>query len=408
MKEGWTTKSISELCDQMNGIWKGAKPPFVTAKILRTTNFTKDCQLRLDDLAIIDVEQKKMDARRLQRGDIIVEKSGGGPKQPVGRVVLFNIDDSDYSFCNFTSALRIKHQTELLPDYLYKYLTYLYFSGETEKYQSNLVGFRNLDFKGYVSMKVSYPSLSEQQRIVGILDAEFEKIDALKANAEKNLQNAKDLFQAALKKELEPKHGWNETILGNIATVFSGYAFKSGNFKKQGKYQVLRIGNIKQNCLKLSDNAVFVDDIDEITLKKALLKIGDLVITQTGTRHKRDYGYVAMINDDHLLLNQRNACVRFKDLLSAKFFLYYSYTEMYKDSYFADEGGTVGQGNVGLGALKDMIYHTPSPSALPKIITQLDSLRNDIDCLSGNLNKTIALCDDLKQALLRKAFSGEL
>ncbi len=216
MKEGWHIETISSLCEQMNGIWKGEKEPLTTAKILRTTNFSKDCQMKLDDLAIIEVEQKKMEKRRLKRGDIIVEKSGGGPKQPVGRVILFNIDDDDFSFCNFTSALRIKDQTKILPEFLHKYLTYLYFSGETEKYQSNLVGFRNLDFKGYVSICVKYPSLSEQQRIVSLLDAEFAKIDAMKANAEKNLRNAKDLFQAALKKELEPKEGWKEKTLYEI------------------------------------------------------------------------------------------------------------------------------------------------------------------------------------------------
>ena len=218
MSNSWKTTTIKDACEQMNGIWKGAKPPFTTAKILRTTNFSKDCKMKLDDLAIIEVEEKKMNARRLKRGDIIVEKSGGGPKQPVGRVILFDIDDEDFSFCNFTSALRVKNQSDILPEYLHKYLTFLYFEGETEKYQSNLVGFRNLDFKGYVSMSFRYPELSEQQRIVSLLDAEFAKIDTLKANAERNLQNAKDLFQAALKKELEPKEGWKVKRLGEICS----------------------------------------------------------------------------------------------------------------------------------------------------------------------------------------------
>ena len=70
MKQGWKTDTIDSLCEQMNGIWKGTKEPFVTAKILRTTNFSKDCQMKLDDLAIIEVEQKKMDKRRLKKGRI--------------------------------------------------------------------------------------------------------------------------------------------------------------------------------------------------------------------------------------------------------------------------------------------------------------------------------------------------
>ena len=95
---------------------------------------------------------------------------------------------------------------------------------------------------------------------------------------------------------MESKEGWKEMFLGKIAYIFSGYAFKSADFKDYGKYQVLRIGNIKQNLLRLSENAVFIDKIDDGLLKKSLLQKGDLVITQTGTRHKRDYGFVAMVD----------------------------------------------------------------------------------------------------------------
>ena len=199
-KEGWKSITLNDACIQMNGIWKGTKEPLVPAKILRTTNFSKDCRIKLDDLAIIDVEKKKLDARRLQRGDIIVEKSGGGPKQPVGRVILFDMDEDDFSFCNFTSALRIKDKEQVDYRYLHKYLTYLYIGGETEKYQSNLVGFRNLDFKGYISIEVPYPSFPEQQQIAEALDVVLEKLDDLTKNYQKTLSLCDDLKQALLHK----------------------------------------------------------------------------------------------------------------------------------------------------------------------------------------------------------------
>ena len=69
---------------------------------------------------------------------------------------------------------------------------------------------------------VPIPSLPEQQRIVDILDQEFAKIDALKVNAEKSLQAAKDLFQATLKKELEPKKGWRKKKIGEICVIYNG------------------------------------------------------------------------------------------------------------------------------------------------------------------------------------------
>jgi len=297
MKEGWHIETISSLCEQMNGIWKGEKEPLTTAKILRTTNFSKDCQMKLDDLAIIEVEQKKMEKRRLKRGDIIVEKSGGGPKQPVGRVILFNIDDDDFSFCNFTSALRIKDQTKILPEFLHKYLTYLYFSGETEKYQSNLVGFRNLDFKGYVSICVKYPSLSEQQRIVALLDAEFAKIDALKANAEKNLQNAKDLFQAALKKELEPKEGWKKKTIKDVCSIFGRIGYRG--YTRNDLVDNAVDGAITLSPSNIVDNEMVYDKVTYISWFKyeespeIMIFDDDILLVKTGS----SYGKCALVKN---------------------------------------------------------------------------------------------------------------
>ena len=403
MKEGWTIKTISELCDQMNGIWKGAKPPFVTANILRTTNFTKDCQLRLDDLAIIDVEQKKMDARRLKRGDIIVEKSGGGPKQPVGRVVLFNLDESDYSFCNFTSALRIKHQTELLPDYLYKYLTYLYFSGETEKYQSNLVGFRNLDFKGYVSMKVMYPSISEQQRIVGILDAEFGKIDALKANAEKNLQNAKNLFQAALNLYFTDRK-YKSSILGKECD------FVRGPFG----------GSLKKNCFVDAGYPVYeqqhaiynrfvfryyVNEKKYLEMKRFTVNGGDLIMSCSGT-----IGKVAIVPMDAPkgIINQALLKLTPKTNLIPEYLLWYMNSISFTKQIQEHSQGAAIKNVASVAILKQISLPLPSVNEQREIIQHLNELSNKCEVLQNNYTQTIALCDDLKQALLRKAFSGEL
>ena len=404
MKEGWTYKKLGEVCDTINGLWKGKKPPYVNVGVIRNANFTKEFTIRYDNIEYLDVEEKQYSKRKLQKGDLIIEKSGGGEKQPVGRAVLFEKKDGEYSFSNFTSVLRIKNNEELLSKFLYTYLLFIYKRGDTLSMQRATTGIHNIEFDKYLSIDIPCLPLSEQQRIVSRLDSAFAHIDELKANAEKQLSEARTLFQKALTKAMEPKEGWEEKTLGKIAKVFSGYAFKSGIFQKEGKYQVIRIGNIKQNSLKLSDNAIFIDDIDSGLLQKSLLKEGDLVVTQTGTRHKRDYGFVAMVDKNNLLLNQRNACIRFDNKLSAQFFLYYSYTELYKDSFFANEGGTVGQGNVGLSALKEMIYYAPPLSEQQRIVSRLDSLSAHVHELEEVTQKTIAECDALKQALLRKVF----
>ena len=84
-----------------------------------------------------------------------------------------------------------------------------------------------------LQIDIPVPSLAEQERIVEILDREFERIDALKANAEKNLQYAKDLFQSALRQELQPKEGWVTMKLGAFAHMKAGDFSNASDIKDE-------------------------------------------------------------------------------------------------------------------------------------------------------------------------------
>jgi len=405
MREGWHTTTLNDACIQMNGIWKGTKEPLVPAKILRTTNFSKDCRIKLDDLAIIDVEKKKLDARRLLRGDIIVEKSGGGPKQPVGRVILFDMDDDDYSFCNFTSALRIKDPKIIDYKYLHKYLTYLYFEGETEKYQSNLVGFRNLDFKGYVGIEVPYPSLPEQQRIVDILDREFAKIDALKANAEKSLQAAKELFQATLKKELEPKEGWKKITLKDIAIVRVGpfgSSLHKNDYISGGTPLVNPIHMKDGQVVPAVDFSVNQEKLNE--LRSYVLKEGDVVFARRG-----EIGRCALITDkeDGYLCGTGSLFVRFLRKTNSKFMIALFNSPFVKEQLLSKATGAT-MLNINSTSVENLELDMPTDKEQESILSCINDLNKRCNTLQENYQKTLTLCDDLKQSLLRKAFNGEL
>lgn len=357
--------------------------------------------MKLDDLAIIEVEKKKMDSKRLRKGDIIVEKSGGGPKQPVGRAILFDIDDTDFSFCNFTSALRIKDSSKILPEYLHKYLTYLYFSGATEKYQSNLVGFRNLDFKGYVSMEIKYPSLKEQQRIVNVLDNEFEKIDRLKVNAEQTLQYAKDLFQAALKNELEPKEGWEKVHLKDIYDVRDG-THDSPKYYSVG-YPLATSKNLRNGSIDLTDAKLISKvDYDKIN-ERSKVDIGDVLFAMIGT-----IGNPCYVEDAPYYAIKNMALFKVPNNQSGRFLKYVLLSDGVLNEMHNKAKGS-NQPFVSLGYLRNFEIFVPSLLAeQQRIVAILDEFDAKCKKLQNNYTKTISLCDDLKQALLRKAFNGEL
>ncbi|MDY6868454.1 MAG: hypothetical protein SVT56_11235 [Chloroflexota bacterium] len=110
----WTISQLNNLITTRNGLWKGKKPPFRKARVIRNTNFNNDGTLDLSDVAELKVQDNQFSSRRLQQGDIILERSGGGPSQPVGRVVLFDLDDDDFSFSNFTTRLRLESNNLLM------------------------------------------------------------------------------------------------------------------------------------------------------------------------------------------------------------------------------------------------------------------------------------------------------
>lgn len=175
----WKCTTLGELCTFANGLWTGKKPPFQQASVIRNTNFTSDCTLDFSDIAHLDVEERQLRSRRLRAGDIILERSGGGPKQPVGRVALFELDDESYSFSNFTSVIRVNERNRVLPRFLWYYLFHLHNSGATEALQNHTSGIRNLDFSSYVLLSIPVPTLDEQRRIVDHLDRSIEQTNNL-------------------------------------------------------------------------------------------------------------------------------------------------------------------------------------------------------------------------------------
>ena len=115
MSTHWAYTTLGDSCEFVSGLWTGKKPPFVKVGVIRNTNFNKDGTLDDADIAFLDVEKKQFEKRKLKGGDIILEKSGGGPKQPVGRVVYYDNREGDFSISNFTSLIRVQEQREIHP-----------------------------------------------------------------------------------------------------------------------------------------------------------------------------------------------------------------------------------------------------------------------------------------------------
>ena len=202
-KEGWEEKTLGECCDKINGLWKGKKPPFIYVGVIRNANFTKKMTLDFSNIEYLDVEVKQYNSRKLKRGDLIIEKSGGSEKQPVGRAVLFLKGDGEYSFSNFTSVLRIKNNEELNYYFLYYFLLYIYQRGDTKTMQKATTGIHNIEFEKYLNIKIPIMSLNEQRRIVSYLDKLSSKVRAIEEKYQKMVEECDALKQAMLRDVFE-------------------------------------------------------------------------------------------------------------------------------------------------------------------------------------------------------------
>jgi type I restriction enzyme S subunit len=178
--DGWTITTIKDICENINGLWKGKKEPLVNVGVIRNANFTKDFKLDYTNIEYIDVEQRAFVQRHLLNGDLIVEKSGGSDNNPVGRAILYEGKNRVFSFSNFTMVLRVKDKNIVSSKFLYYYILYKYQKGTMRSMQTQTTGLHNLILEKYLAMPLYLPPYSEQQRIIKRIKVIFNTLDTIK------------------------------------------------------------------------------------------------------------------------------------------------------------------------------------------------------------------------------------
>ncbi len=252
---------------------------------------------------------------------------------------------------------------------------------------------------------VFLPPLPEQRAIVKKIEALFSSLDAGISELKKTQQQLQIYRQSVLKKAFEGEKKF--ISLEKVSEAIGGFAFKSGDFLNDGKYQVIRIGNIRPDLIRLNTNSVFINKLTEKN-SKYLLELNDCIISLTGTRNKRDYGFTALVKNENLLLNQRLAAIRFSEEVLPKYFLYFSFTDYFKDQFFASETGNTGQGNVGMNAIKSTLIPFPSLSEQHQIVREIESRLSVCDTVEQQIKDSLAQSEALRQSILKKAFEGKL
>lgn len=300
---------------------------------------------------------------------------------------------------NHAHILRSKYNNKFLCYYL-NYFDYHGFVTGTTRYKLTQAAMKQIP--------VPVPDSDEQERIVSKIEELFSRLDASVAELQTAKEKLKVYRQAVLKEAFEGDYPC--VRLKEIATAFSGYAFKSKKYSSDGRYVVVKIGNVKPFHFDFSRDLTKTSEIDDNILNKYLLKKGDCLITITGSRGKRDYGYVAMVEDqDNYLLNQRVSALRFDDSVALpKFYKYVLSSPQYRNQFFSYETGNVGQGNVGIRALTEPKVICPTLKTQEAIIQNIEFRLSLCDSIEQSMDTSLQQAEALRQSILKQAFEGRL
>jgi type I restriction enzyme S subunit len=261
------------------------------------------------------------------------------------------------------------------------------------------------------SINVQIPQLPEQKHIVSILDETFAAIDKAKENAEKNLQNSRELFDSYLQSVFANSgNGWERKKLGSISTKIGSGATPSGgkeSYKTTG-ISLIRSLNVHDRKFK-EEKLAFLDEKQADKLSNVIVEKNDVLLNITGASIAR----CCIVPTEYLpaRVNQHVSIIRTnQDILISSFLNYLLTSKVYKDQLLntGEKGGSTRQAITKAQIQDFSIYFPSSTEEQQSIVAKLDSLSAETKRLEAIYQQKLAALDELKKSVLQKAFNGEL
>ena len=391
MKAGWQTKRLGDVCE----IIKGRKPvlktvpskgdlPYLVAKVMRGSAEAEYASVE-DRNAVTVTETETI---------IICDGSNSGEVFTGFRGVLSS------------TMGKISKNAEIDDAYLRAFLasTFEVFNGAKTG-----AAIPHLDKEAMYQLQFPLPPLPVQQRIFGILDEAFDGIATAKANAEKNLQNARALFDSHLQSVFTQRgEGWNEKPLEAAASIINGFAFKSGDFSPSAEVKCIKITNVGVREFVCESDSYLPADF-AAKYAPVSIKSGSIVLALTRTIISRGLK-VAVVPDKFAgaLLNQRVAAILTKQNILIEPFLFAYLSTQFVVDYVKERVNTLMQPNLSINDLRSMPIPLPSVHEQEQITNQIFALRNETQRLESLYQRKLAALAELKKSLLHQAFAGKL
>jgi len=393
----WQTKKLGEVCEIQNGFaFKSNDYSQSGLRVIRIGNVQSG--IIVDKLTKF-LPEKFLDKYKdfaLRKGDILVSLTGD-----VGRVGRIS-EKLLPAVLNQRVGRFIKIKNEIDNDFLFHFLNSKSFEKIVIKSAFGAAQ-KNTSTQKIKEIEIPLPPLPEQKRIVAILDEVFEGIAKAKQNAEKNLKNAREVFEASLHSIFFTNNDWEQVKLNEIVS-FKGGGTPSKSIKK---YWDGDIPWVSPKDMKMKNIIDSRDHISEEAIEKSattlIPKNSLLIVVRSGVlAHSIPIG----ITNRDVTINQDLKALIPTSKVKADFLYYLVRASKNRLLSHVNKGATVHR--LQTDFIKNLKLTLPPITEQELLISQLDSLSEQTKKLEQIYQRKLELLEELKQSVLQKAFAGEL
>ncbi len=384
--------------EKISGEWGNEGNPEIGVKVIRTANFTNEGKINFKNVVYRNIEQQKIKVKKLKFGDIIIEKSGGSPEQPVGRVVFFNLKTDESFLCNnFTTILR-PNKKLVYPEYLFYQLYGNYKRRKTLKYQNKTTGIINLKLDDYLESKIDINiDINQQRKIPQILS----EVEDLITQRKESIALLDELVKSTFLKMFGTinKPLFKTKSLEKLSLKITDGTHQSPKFIDEG-IPFLFVSNIVNNKINYStDRFISEKEYNEL-IKRTPIEVGDILYTTVGS-----YGNPAIVKSLKKFCFQRHiAYIKPNNEIINSIYLFGALKSEFVKRQVDKAVRGVAQKTLNLFELKKILIPIP-PMELQN---QFAQIVEEIEEMKTDYQKSLKELENLFGVLSQKAFKGEL
>jgi type I restriction enzyme, S subunit len=392
MKNGWAVRQLTDICQ--------LRPPKIEVRErlakTDTVSFLPMEDLGIDEKFVVPKQTRTVSAVEgsytyFADGDVLLAKIT--PCFENGKLGVVQRSTNGVGFGS-SEYFVFRPNGEVSGEWLYYYFSRQSFRDEGAARMSGAVGHKRVSKEFIESYPVPVPPPTEQRRIVGILDETFAAIGIAKANAEKNLHNARQLFERQLQTVFRKQgDGWHMQRLSNVCSLINGRAYKQKEMLNHGKYPLLRVGNFFTN------KDWFYSDL-ELEPEK-YCDHGDLLYCWSASFGPRIWEGGKVIYHYHIW-----KVIPRVEMVEKRFLLHLLAWDVEQIKQAHGTGTTMM--HVGKASMEARVLPIAPLSEQNRIVAILDELRKEANRLQSIYKRKLVALERLRKSVLHQAFTGNL